>query len=447
MKRRKKKFSLALLLIVLLGLTVGYSLLSTTLKINGTAGVKSNSWDVYWDSESINVTAGSVTAENPVVDQEKTTASYEVTLELPGDFYEFTIDAVNNGSVDAMVDSLVTVITDVDDEEATLPNYVKYSVTYADGVSVSKYDLLSKKNGSSPTRETYKVRIEYLANSTTLPDTDLTYKINTTITYNQADENAKERSLWLLPEGKTKDNLTVGDEICTKGECFNFLHYDGTNNEDIVMLSKYNLKVGNIYDSNWNKTGEYSQSDSGYGLQSSEARGYVDGASTFNGTVAFSTTSYWMDGNNLKSPYNENDTIYYNLNVPIFRYRSDDSLAAFPTVYDGQYKGAPGENDYSIVYYVDGYKTKLTEYGVTIKDTRLLTYAEATDSSIGCSWDSWTCPTTGFITNTTFWLGSAVNYSCVWYVRSDGNFTYLGDFDDDFGVGVRPVIVVSKTNM
>ena len=120
-------------------------------------------------------------------------------------------------------------------------------------------------------------------------------------------------------------------------------------------------------------------------------------------------------------------------------------------MYDAtNYKGAPSENDYSIAYYVDGYKTKLTEYGVTIKDTRLLTYAEATDSNIGCDFDysnySGSCSTTGFITNTTFWLGSAFGSRYVWFVSSVGDFHNIG-FVVDYNFGVRPVIVVSKSNI
>ena len=233
--------------------------------------------------------------------------------------------------------------------------------------------------------------------------------------------------IWRLPEGKTKDNLQVGDEICSRDQCFNFIKYDGQDN-DIVMLAKYNLKVGNIYNNSGTKTGEYTSSDTGYGLQSSETRGWVSG-NTRNGTVAFSATNYWYDGSSLKPEYGTS-------------YPAD--------VYDEQYKGAPGESNYSVAYYVDGYKTKLTEYGVTIKDTRLLTYAEAIDSSIGCDSSNYRCPTNGFITNTTFWLGSAFSNNYVWFVSSGGAFgdNSIGYVNSvDFTFGVRPVIVVSKSNI
>ena len=103
MKNRKKRNKIYLYLLVILGLTVGFALLSTTLNINGTAGIKKNTWDIHWDKNSIQVTENSVQAETPTVTEDGQKVSYEVTLELPGDFYEFTIDAVNAGTIDGMV--------------------------------------------------------------------------------------------------------------------------------------------------------------------------------------------------------------------------------------------------------------------------------------------------------------------------------------------------------
>ena len=43
--KMKKRYSLLELLLIVFMITVGFALLSTTLKINGTAGLKSNSWN------------------------------------------------------------------------------------------------------------------------------------------------------------------------------------------------------------------------------------------------------------------------------------------------------------------------------------------------------------------------------------------------------------------
>ena len=233
-----------------------------------------------------------------------------------------------------------------------------------------------------------------------------------------------------LPSGRTKDNLQVGDEVCINGdttECFNFYGYDGNN---VKLLSKWNLKVGKIYDSSNTETGTYSSSDTGYGLQSSEAKGYVDGQNRY-GTVAFSATSYW-GSSGLKPKYGSS-------------YPAD--------VYDTDYKTAPDFSSngflttgYSIAYYVEEYKKVLEDYGVIVGDARLLTYSEATSSSIGCSESSSSCPDNGFIRNTSFWLGTARSTDYLWIVRSDGYFRdgryYASNSYNRYGV--RPVIVISK---
>ena len=226
----------------------------------------------------------------------------------------------------------------------------------------------------------------------------------------------------LMNSNRTKDTLQVGDEICINGdttECFNFIRYDGENNENIVMLAKYNLLVGNIYNSSNAKTGEYSSSDIGYGLQSSDAIGYVYGQNRY-GVVAFSGTNYWYAGG-LKPKYGSS---------------WDEN-----NIYDTDYNDANGTN-YSVAYYVEDYKDTLERYELTVQNARLLTYTEAT-TNVGCSGSS--CPS-GFITNTSFWLGSASDSDGVWRINSVGSFEgsrYYGDS----GLGVRPVIVISKNEI
>ena len=268
------------------------------------------------------------------------------------------------------------------------------------------------------------------------PASGATYKLTITKETVQADQydtiwNTQvqiiERPLVeIMTPNRTKDTLQVGDEICINGdttECFNFIGYDGNN---IKMLSKWNLKVGNTNDNQGNKTGEYTSSDTGYGLQSSDVRGSISGASAYNGTVDFSKTNYW-DSSGLKPKYGSS-------------YPAD--------VYDTDYSDATG-NNYSIAYYVEEYKEKLETYGVTILNARLLTYAEAVDSSIGCNISEYSCPTTGnsaFITNTTFWTGSVSNIRDVWYVFSYGYF-FRDNYDRVNYIGVRPVIVISKSDI
>ena len=198
MKNRKRKNTIMLLLILVLGITIGFAALATTLKINGTANITKNTWNIYWANPV--VTTGSVTTTAPTLSAESektanTIATWTTSLNLPGDFYEFTIDAVNEGTIDAMITNVIQTVTDGNDEATTLPDYISYKVTYLNGSVPVKYQLLKKANGATPTIQKYKVRVEFLdtitpAQMDAIPQGGLTYKFSYQVTYGQSTDIA-----------------------------------------------------------------------------------------------------------------------------------------------------------------------------------------------------------------------------------------------------------------
>ena len=191
MKRDRKQRRILLLLVLLLGVTIGFALLSTTLKINGTAGIKSSTWDIHWENVQPN-SQSTVTAQTPVISEHATKVSYEVTLELPGDFYEFTVDAKNDGSVNGEITDVrhsVKEVTIENNEEvettATLPSYI-HSTVYYNGTTTPPAigDILAAGE-----KQTYVVRIEYDEDSEELPPTDKTYRVTTEIDYGQTKKD------------------------------------------------------------------------------------------------------------------------------------------------------------------------------------------------------------------------------------------------------------------
>ena len=179
----RQRYLYAVLIIILLTLSLGYALLTTNLNIVGTTVVKDNKWDIYFDN--VQVSSGSVTASTPAIDTAKTTVSYSVTLNLPGDYLEFTVDAKNAGTIDGMISAVSSKLNGT--EITTLPNYLEYSVTYSDGIAIQNNHLLEA--GKS---ETYKVRVGYKKDisATDLPSTEQTLNLTFSVTYVQADENA-----------------------------------------------------------------------------------------------------------------------------------------------------------------------------------------------------------------------------------------------------------------
>ena len=178
-----------LLFILLVSISMGYALLRTNLTINGTSKIKGNNWDIHF--ENLVVSTGSVELSTDdvaaAIGSNTTEVSYTVTLNQPGDFYEFTVDALNAGSIDGMVESVTSKLNDT--VITTLPAYLDYSVSYSDGVEILPNQYL--KAGET---ETYKVRIEFKKDisSTDLPTTVQTLTLDFGVAYIQADNTATE---------------------------------------------------------------------------------------------------------------------------------------------------------------------------------------------------------------------------------------------------------------
>lgn len=148
---KDRKFNiLVILLLLVICISIGYAMLSTTLYINGTTIIDKPSWDVHY--ENLEKVSGSVSAiEEASLDNAKANISYKVYLKEPGDFYEFTVDIVNEGSLDAMIGKILTIGLS---EKAR--KYVEYKVTYANGTPLNEKDALK-----AGTKEKIKVKVRY----------------------------------------------------------------------------------------------------------------------------------------------------------------------------------------------------------------------------------------------------------------------------------------------
>ena len=145
--RNKKSF--IFLLILCLG--VGFAFLSTQLNITGNTSVSGNKWSVYFTNVQVSENSVDASVVPTTTGTTTTSIDYTVLLDKPGDFYEFTVDAVNAGTIDAMIDSITTPNID-----SRVLQYVNYSATYSDGTELAQNDVLEKDSTA-----TYKVIVEY----------------------------------------------------------------------------------------------------------------------------------------------------------------------------------------------------------------------------------------------------------------------------------------------
>ena len=109
MIRSRQSTKFLILLFLLACITLGYAFVSTTLKIEGQANVLKQTWNVYWDEPV--VTKGSIKNTPPTVTQDSgdpanTKLVWTVDFTAPGEFYEFTMEAVNAGTIDAMISNI-----------------------------------------------------------------------------------------------------------------------------------------------------------------------------------------------------------------------------------------------------------------------------------------------------------------------------------------------------
>ena len=331
--------------------------------------------------------------------------SFSANLVMPGDYYEFTVDVVNDGNIDAMIDSVVKT-PELTSEQA---KYIKYEVTYENGESISTNQTI-KSGTSTP----IKVMVEYRTDisSSDLPSSTTVLNLKLSLIYVQSDGTGSD----ILYNGmsnpvviKSGNGTQVGDEVCIKEECFYVISSDDST---VTMLSKYNLLVGNRIDSSYSN--ELVAIDSSSGLQDSTALGYNcsgdNAVYPIIGLVAFSDSMYWND-NGLKSEYG---TTY-----PAYVYDSNSILHT----------------------YVENYKDYLVTLGIVPNEARLISHEEL--ESLGCSGSS--CANApAWVYSTSYWSGSVRHFLQKHTAIFNNGIFEQAIYYNDSNFGVRPVIIISR---
>ncbi len=217
-KSKRSKF-LVILAAILLFISIGYAILTTTVNINGTSSINTTTWDIHF--ENLQVTAGSVALSQGDVaanisNTERTSVGYTITLVKPGDFYEFTVDVKNDGTVNGMVSGVTSKMNGV--VITSLPNYLNYSVTYSDGKTIANDHLLA-----AGAKETYKVRLEYKKDvqAADLPAVDDHLTFEVTVDFAQANENAIDRTAARYVFRKNSTAVDAGALLSEIGTYFN----------------------------------------------------------------------------------------------------------------------------------------------------------------------------------------------------------------------------------
>ena len=393
MKRKNNR--LLLLFLLLIGVTLGYAALSSVLKINGVSIITKNTWDIHF--ENVEVNEDSVTAdEGASINNAKNVVSFSVHLNKPGDFYEFTIDAVNKGTIDGMIDSIETSIT-CNDLVVTLPSFIKFNLTYADGTSIQENQLLEANDIQS-----YKVRVEYDTRTTTnselaaMSDNVTTYTFIVEMNFVQATDAAVLNKIMPL----NGDGTNLGDEVEYDGEHYYVLF---SNTEKVTLIPKYNLK----YENN-------------------------------------------------KFTQDPTDIRYSSSNDFVFdeAYNREDDYCTTPGLGCNVYASDSRTNkDSTIKGYVDLYKQQLVDSSMisASNSVRLISLDELGQLGYDVSDRSQPINSTGtapdFIYTSTYWTGEEKEGSNwdIWFVVREGQLSYNCAVGTE--IGLRPIIEVNKSKI
>ena len=140
-QRREKALVVVVLLVVIVGLTVAFAALSTTLNINGTAYLDAAKWGIMFENLSSPTKIGGATTTGTAKIEETKSASItgmNVNLSIPGDKIVYTVNLVNKGTINAKIDNIEkTVLT------SEQQRYLTFKVTDKNGKEVSEGDILS----------------------------------------------------------------------------------------------------------------------------------------------------------------------------------------------------------------------------------------------------------------------------------------------------------------
>ena len=95
--------------------------------------------------------------------------------------------------------------------------------------------------------------------------------------------------------------------------------------------------------------------------------------------------------------------------------------------------------------YVNNYSNYLTNLGVVISDTRLITKDELLN--LGCSTNTYCCYPYEWIFSSAYWTMTPYDDNELWVIHGDADFNFTFEsYSEKYFYGVRPVITISKSN-
>ena len=113
MQRKDNKFLIAIVVLVLLGISIGYAVIGGDFSLEGSLTVKGNTWDIRTGTINDYETTGKSTGTLPkasAIEDNVIDITYTVILDKPGDSYSFVVPIENHGTISAILDDIENVV-------------------------------------------------------------------------------------------------------------------------------------------------------------------------------------------------------------------------------------------------------------------------------------------------------------------------------------------------
>lgn len=195
-KSKTQNTTIIALIAAIVFMSIGFAAYATTLTIGGSNNVtvRKASWDIHWagksgasPAETGTVTETKGAALGEVTRASDTSVTFTATLVKPNDEYEFTVDAVNAGTFDANLTSVVL------SDASAHSDYLTYTVTYDNqtwsGTSgTTTFTPSPASTLAAGAQKTARVNVKYIqpSDETKLPTQDVTVTLTAAFNYDQA---------------------------------------------------------------------------------------------------------------------------------------------------------------------------------------------------------------------------------------------------------------------
>ena len=233
---REKKIIIGVMCSLICIMAIAFAAFSTTLNINGTSSIESNWKVVFTNIQELSKTNGVTINNTPTASG--TTATFDVSLESPGDAIEYQITVENQGTLDAIIEDI--------NASETGSDAIKFEIS-----NIRIGDILLKQEST-----TFKIKISYDESITSQPEktnnkltVDISYVQNVGQEITPSDPEIFSTNLVsnILKNNTPQSDSNIdfsktSEEDGTKG-----LYYTNKNTEDGKTVYYYRGAVENNY--------------------------------------------------------------------------------------------------------------------------------------------------------------------------------------------------------